>query len=139
MRIIGSVASNESSETDVEGGTHEVLTQPSDPLRQSKNGNVEMSDSSLDALLGRISEKPRQEIGSLTDRLRKLHDKLQADRSRIRRDIVEYAGLNEQIAQMAAIISDSVKKLLDAPGISRRNRRGRRPASAPQLIEQGAP
>jgi hypothetical protein len=151
MRIIGSLATNESSEMDIEGGIHKVLTHPSDAVRQSENSDVEMSDSSLDALLGRISEKPRQEIGSLTERLQKLHDTLQADRGRIRRDIGEYADLSKQVVQMAAIISDSVKKLCDpsissdnvkklpdAQGISRRNRRGRGPASAPQLIKEAA-
>jgi hypothetical protein len=149
MGIIGSLATNKSSEMDIEGSIHEVLTHRSDAVRQSENSDVEMSDSSLDALLGRISEKPRQEIGSLTERLQKLHDTLQADRGRIRRDIGEYADLSKQVVQMAAIISDSVKKLRgapsispdnakklpDAPGINRRNRRGRGPASTSQIKE----
>jgi hypothetical protein len=119
MRAIASVASNQPSETDIEGSIHEILTRASVAPRQSENGDDEMSDSSIDALLARMSESPRREIGNLTDRLQKLHNKLQADRSRIRRDIVEYADLNKQVVRMATIISDSVKKLPCAPGISR--------------------
>jgi hypothetical protein len=37
---------------DIEGNIHEVSTRASDALRQSKNGDDQMSDSGIDALLG---------------------------------------------------------------------------------------
>jgi hypothetical protein len=104
---------------DVEGSIHEVLTRASDALRQAENGDDEISANSVDTLLGRVSESSTREIENLIDKLQTLHYKLQADRSRIRRDVVEYAGLSQQVMQVTTIISDSVKKLPDAPGISR--------------------
>ena len=116
---VGSVAINQSSEMDVEGSIHEVLTRASDALRQAENSDGEISANSVDTLLGRVSESSSREIRNLIDKLETLHNKLQADRNRIRRDIVEYAGLSQQVMQVTTIISDSVKKLPDAPGISR--------------------
>jgi predicted DNA-binding ribbon-helix-helix protein len=78
-----------------------------------------MSANTVDALLGRVSESSRCEIENLIDELQTLHNKLQNDRSRIRRDIMEYAGLSQQVMQVTTIISDSVKTLPGAPGISR--------------------
>jgi hypothetical protein len=80
---------------------------------------VGMSANTVDALLGRVSESSRCEIENLIDELQTLHNKLQNDRSRIRRDIMEYAGLSQQVMQVTTIISDSVKTLPGAPGISR--------------------
>jgi hypothetical protein len=48
----------------------------------AESGDNQLSENSLDALLGRVSESPGREIGNLTDRLQKLHDKLKADGSR---------------------------------------------------------
>jgi KaiC/GvpD/RAD55 family RecA-like ATPase len=116
---VRSVAINQSSEMDVEGSIREVLTRASDALRQAENGDEEMSANTVDTLLGRVSESSRCEIESLIDKLQTLHNKLQADRSRIRRDVVEYAGLSQQVMQVTTIISDSVKKLPGASGISK--------------------
>jgi hypothetical protein len=48
-----------------------------------------------------------------------LHKKLQTDGDRIQRDIAEHAELSQQVMQLTNIISDSVKKLPRASGISR--------------------
>jgi Mn2+/Fe2+ NRAMP family transporter len=53
------------------------------------------------------------------EELQTLHHKLQADRGRLRRGVMEYAGLTQQARQVTTIASDSVKKLPTAPGISR--------------------
>jgi conjugal transfer/entry exclusion protein len=116
---VGSVTINQSSEMDVEGSIHEVLTRASDALRQAENSDEEISANSVDALLGRVSESSRCEIENVIDELQTLRNKLQNDRSRIRRDIMEYASLSQQVMQVTAIISDSVRKLPGAPGISR--------------------
>jgi hypothetical protein len=52
------------------------------------------------------------------DELQTLDIKLEVDRSRIHRDIVEYTDLSKQVMQITAIISDSVKSLPTAPPIS---------------------
>jgi len=83
------------------------------------NGDDELPDNSLDMLLGRVSEKPKREIENLIDELQTLHNKLEADRSRIHRDIVEYTGISQQVMQLPTIIADSVKSLPSTPGIGR--------------------
>jgi hypothetical protein len=45
-----------------------------------------------------------------------LREKLRSDGDRIHRDIVEYAALSQQVMQLSKIISESVKRLPDAPG-----------------------
>jgi DNA repair exonuclease SbcCD ATPase subunit len=112
---IGPTEINKPSEMDVEGDIRE-LTRASNAFRKAENRDDETSANSLDTLLGRVSEASTREIENLIDELQKLRNKLQADGSRIRRDIVEYAGLSQQVMQVTTIISDSVKKL-PAPSI----------------------
>ena len=112
---IASAEINKSSEMDVEGNIRE-LTRASHAFRQTENRDDETSANNLDTLLVRVSEASTREIENLIDELQKLRNKLQADGSRIRRDIVEYAGLSQQVMQVTTIISDSVKKL-PAPSI----------------------
>jgi DNA repair exonuclease SbcCD ATPase subunit len=104
-----------SSEMDVEGNIRE-LTHASHPLRQAENRDNQTSANSLDTLLGRVSEASTREIENLIDELQTLRNKLEGDGNRIRRDIVEYAGLSQQVMQVTTIISDNVKKL-PAPSI----------------------
>jgi hypothetical protein len=87
-RPVGSVAINQSSEMDVEGSIHEVLTRASDALRQAEKRDEEISANGVDTLLGRVSESSTREIENLINELQTLHNKLQTDRSRIRRDII---------------------------------------------------
>ena len=84
------------------------------------NGYDELSGNSFDVLLSQVSEKPKQEIENIIDELQTLHNKLEADRSRIHRDIVEYTGITQQVMQLTTIIADSVKSLPStAAGIGR--------------------
>jgi hypothetical protein len=117
MRTAGSELTNKSLEMDIERNVHE-LPRDGDTFRRSENGNDEMSANGADTLLGRVSESSRREIEKLIDQLQTFHNKLQADRSRIHRDIVEYTSLSQQVTQVTAIISDSVKSLPGAGGIS---------------------
>jgi hypothetical protein len=110
-------AINKSLETDIERNVYE-LKRADATFRQSENGNDEMSDESLDAMLGRVSDGPRREIQNLIDELQTFDAKLEVDRSRIHHDIVEYTVLTKQVMQITAIISDSVKSLPRAPRVS---------------------
>ena len=73
----------------------------------------------LGNLLRQVSKASMGEIDQLISELQTLRKKLQTDRDRIERDIAKYAELNQQVMQLTTIISDSVKKLPGASGISR--------------------
>ena len=83
------------------------------------NGYDELSGNSFDVLLSQVSEQPKREIENIIDELQTLRNKLEADRSRIHRDIVEYTGISQQVMQLPTIIADSVKSLPSTPGIGR--------------------
>ena len=77
-----------------------------------------MSGEHLGNLLRQLSRTSLGEIDSLIGELQTLRRKLQADGDRIERDIADYAELSHRVMQLTTIISDSVKKLPGAPGIS---------------------
>jgi hypothetical protein len=70
-------------------------------------------------LLRRVSKASVGEIDNLISELQTLRRKLQTDGDRIERDIAKYAELSQQVTQLTAIISDSVKKLPRTSEISR--------------------
>jgi len=80
------------------------------------NLNSDATTNSLSALLRRVSGNSTREIDTLIGDLRDLREKLRSDGDRIHRDIVEYAALSQQVMQLSKIISESVKRLPDAPG-----------------------
>ena len=67
-------------------------------------------------MLRRVSGNSSREIDTLIGDLRDLREKLRSDGERIHHDIVEYAALSQQVMQLSKIISESVKRLPDAPG-----------------------
>ena len=75
-------------------------------FRRGDNSNSDATTNSLSALLRRVSGNS----------MRDLREKLGSDGDRIHRDIVEYAALSQQVMQLSKIISESVKRLPDAPG-----------------------
>ena len=81
---------------------------------QAENGDVKTSAEELAALLRRVSEAPTREIENLINKLQNLRTQLQNAGNRIQRDIAQYTELSQQIMQLTAIISDSVKKLPDS-------------------------
>src|SRR6516225_6987057 len=85
-------------------------------FRQDDNSNSDATTNSLSALLRRVSGNSTREIDTLIGDLRDLREKLRSDGDRIHRDIVEYAALSQQVMQLSKIISESVKRLPDAPG-----------------------
>ena len=120
MNIVKPIAmgsAEASSEMEL-GGNIRELARGSAAFRQAESSDDEMSASSLDTLLGRVSENSTREIENLIGELQRLHKKLQTDRNRVQRYIAEYAAMNQQVMQLTKIISESVKKLPDAPSIS---------------------
>ena len=82
-------------------------------FRQGDNSNSDAN--SLSALLRRVSGNSTREIDTLIGDLGNLREKLRSDGERIQREIVEYAALSQQVMQLSKIISESVKRLPDAP------------------------
>ena len=79
------------------------------------NSNSDVTTNNLSALLRRVSGNSTREIDTLIGDLRDLREKLRSDGDRIHRDIVEYAALSQQVMQLSKIISESVKRLPEAP------------------------
>src|SRR5262249_22022878 len=86
-------------------------------FRQGDNSNGDATANSLSALLQRVSGNSTREIDTLIRDLHDLREKLRADGERIHRDIVDYAALSQQVMQLSKIISESVKRLPDTPGV----------------------
>ena len=59
-----------------------------------------------------------REIENLIDELHGLRKKLETEGCRIQNDIARYAELSQGVMQLTIIISDNVKKLPGAPGIT---------------------
>ena len=104
-----------SLEKDIAKNVHELSGANT---RQVENGNNETSSSDLGTLLRRVAEASTHEVEVLIDDLRGLRKKLQSDGDRIQSDIERYAELSQGVMQLAAIISDSVKKIPGAPAVS---------------------
>lgn len=116
----GSVEMDKSPEVEVEGNIRELVRRDTNTLRHAE-GDSELAASSLSSLLRRVSGNSAREIDNLIGELRILRDKLQADSSRVEREIVEYAALSQSVIQLTKIIADGVtqvKRVPDAPSIS---------------------
>ena len=102
---------SQSSEIDVGGNIHELLTRASDVIRQADTAGDEIAVNSVAPFLRRVSEASRREIKHLVDALQTLDKKLQTDGDRIQRDIEEYTELSKHVLQLTTIVSDSVNSL----------------------------
>jgi hypothetical protein len=107
----------DSLEKDIESNISE-LTRNGAAVRHPDNGDGEMSATDLSRLLRRVAEASTSEVETLIDELGGLRKKLMSDGDRIQSDIERYAELSQGVMQLAAIISDSVKKIPGAPSIS---------------------
>jgi hypothetical protein len=94
-----------------------TLAHSSAAFRQGDAPTGEMTASNLSALLRRVSGSSTREIDTLIGDLRDLREKLRSDGDRIHREIVEYAAVSQQVMQLSKIISESVKRLPDNPGV----------------------
>lgn len=106
--------------TEIEGNIRELVRRDTTTIRQA-DGEGELAANSLSSLLRRVSGNSAREIDNLIGELRILRDKLQADSTRVERDIVEYAALSQSVIQLTKIIAEGVthvKKVPDAPSIS---------------------
>lgn len=82
-----------------------------DAFPQVEDTDIKRSAKNLDTALCRVSEASTREIENLVDEFHHLDKKLQADLSRIQRDIAEYAELSKGVMQLATTISDGMKRL----------------------------
>ena len=102
---------------DAEGNIRELRDSGAAP-QQSENNHAEMTANDLAMLLGRVSGTSTREIDNLIGELQTLRKKLQTDSNRLQRDIADYASLSQSVMQLTKIVSDSVKKLPDAPDVT---------------------
>jgi hypothetical protein len=116
LQPIHSSAELKPTDLDVEDNVR-TLANAGGAFRHGDNSNGDATTSSLSALLRRVSGNSTREIDTLIGDLRDLREKLRSDGERIHRDIVDYAAMSQQVMQLSKIISDSVKRLPDAPGM----------------------
>ena len=105
-------------EKSVEVEMHELARTISPGFHQGEPGDAETSADNLTALLRGVSERSIREIENLVDELQALRKKLRSDSDRIEPDIAEHTALSQQVMQLTNIISESVKKLPEAPSIN---------------------
>jgi hypothetical protein len=108
------------AQTEIEGNVRELVRRDVTALRQV-SGEHEVAADNLSLLLRRVSGNSTRDIDNLINELQTLREKLQADGSRVERDIIEYAALSQSVSQLTKIIADGVthvKKVPDAPSIS---------------------
>ena len=115
VQPIQSSAGFKPTDLDVEENVR-TLANAGTVFREGDNPNTDATTSNLSTLLRRVSGNSTREIDTLIGDLRDLREKLRSDGERIHRDIVEYAALSQQVMQLSKIISESVKRLPDAPG-----------------------
>ena len=114
----GSAEISQSLEMEIRENIHE-LSRASDVVRQAEIAGDEIGANSLSPFLQRVAEASRREIEYLIRDLQALDKKLQADVSRIQRDMEEYVELSQGVMQLTSIFADSARKLPGAPRISR--------------------
>jgi hypothetical protein len=120
MTIAEPLASAEDKSLESEIGRNiPKLARTGAAFRRTESGDGEPAAENLGNLLRQVSKPSMGEIDNLISELQTLRRKLQSDGDRIERDIAKYAELNQQVMQLTTIISDSVKKLPGASGISR--------------------
>jgi hypothetical protein len=116
VQPIQSSAELKTAEVDIDENVRS-LANSSAIFRQGDNANGDANANNLSALLRRVSGNSTREIDTLIGDLRDLREKLRSDGDRIHREIVDYAGLSQQVMQLSKIISESVKRLPDAPAM----------------------
>ena len=118
-RPLESAEIEKSLEVEIGGTIHELARGSSAVFRPVEASDAETSTDNLAALLRRVAEASTRDVDSLIVDLQALRRKLNTDGNRIQREIAEYTELSQQVMQLTNIISESVKKLPTAPGISR--------------------
>jgi hypothetical protein len=111
------LGSAEDKSSELAGNIHK-LARAGAALRQTESSDHEMSDEDLSTLLRQVSKISISELDRLIVELQTLRRKLQTDGDSIQRDVATYEGLNQQVMQITAIITDTVKRLPGASAIS---------------------
>ena len=104
-------------ELDVEGNIRELVRRDNTAIRQAASES-EAAANNLSTLMRRVSGTSTREIDNLISELRILREKLQADGSRVQRDIEEYAALNQSVIQLTKIISDGMTHVRQLPEVA---------------------
>ena len=113
----GSAEIGKSEDVDVEGNIRELVRRDSSAVRQAASDG-EVAANNLSTLMRRVAGTSTREIDNLISELRILREKLQADGSRVQRDIEEYAALNQSVIQLTKIISDGMTHVRELPEVS---------------------
>ncbi len=113
----GSIETDKSEPVDVEGNIREMVRRDSTAFRQAASDS-EVAANNLGTLMRRVCGTSTREIDNLISELKILREKLQADGSRVQRDIEEYAALNQSVIQLTKIISDGMTHVRELPETS---------------------
>jgi hypothetical protein len=113
----GSAEIGKSQDVDVEGNIRELVRRDSSAVRQAASDG-EVAANNLGTLMRRVAGTSTREIDNLISELKILREKLQADGSRVQRDIEEYAALNQSVIQLTKIISDGMNHMRELPEAS---------------------
>ncbi len=113
----GTAEIGKSEDVDVEGNIRELVRRDSTAFRQAATDS-EAAANNLSTLMRRVSGTSTREIDNLISELRILREKLQADGTRVQRDIEEYAALNQSVIQLTKIISDGMTHVRELPEAS---------------------
>jgi hypothetical protein len=120
MNLVSSRGTSEGEkpeELDVEGNIRELVRRDNTAIRQAASES-EAAANNLSTLMRRVSGTSTREIDNLISELRILREKLQADGSRVQRDIEDYAALNQSVIQLTKIISDGMTHVRELPEVS---------------------
>jgi hypothetical protein len=108
---------NKPAEAEIEGKIRELAPRDT-PNRRRVKVESEVAVSTLSGLLRRVSANSTREIDSLIRGLQTLRDQLDADGSRIEREVAEYTALSQLAIQLTKIIADGMTHLPDAASVN---------------------
>ena len=113
----------EQVEAEVEGEIREFVDRDVAGLRQRPENDGTIAADNISSLLQRVSASSVQEIDGLISDLKILRERLQDEGERVRREIVEYASLNQAAMQSTKVITEGLshwERVPDAPTIDER-------------------
>ena len=94
---------------EVEGEIREFVHREVIEFRQHQDSDGKMVADNLSSLLQRVSMNSVQELDCLIGELQMLRDRLQHEGERMRREILDYASLNQAAIQSAKSIMGNLK------------------------------
>ena len=101
---------DKSAESAVEGEIREFVRRDASALRRAPETESEVASNNISTLLQRVADFSVVEIDRLTAELHALRDLLQAESTRVEREITGYARLSQSVLQSTKIISESLAK-----------------------------